>query len=200
MAAPLALPAAGASVGAGLARNRSAVKVGTGLVTAAGSMMVLALLATYINVRHNTQGGWPPAGNDLGNYEGVTCAITLIVSLFTMEWGVWAVRREERRQAYGALAVTAIFGIAFVNELIYATGKLGFGAADHPFGTLIYACFFAAGLLVTAATIYVLVATARYAGNQVDHERPQLVRAAGFFWHFAAFAWFAIFLTLYYFR
>jgi len=193
MAAPLALPAGGRS----LPKHRSGVKVATGMFMAAGTMLVAALVAAYLNIRHNTKTGWPPGGLYLSNYEGATCLVTMLLAGVTAEWTVWAVHREERRQAYGAFAATIALGIAFLNMLVFSATTFPFGAGDHPFGALVFSMYAVAGLIAIAAIIFMIVAFARFAGQQVDHERPEIVRAAAFFFQFSVAAWAGIFLTIF---
>ena len=80
--------------------------------------LVGALVAAYLNVR-GLLSPWPPKGVDLDNYLGTMLFITVLLSVVTAEWAVFALKRDNRRQAMNATGITIGLGVAFVNLLWY---------------------------------------------------------------------------------
>jgi cytochrome c oxidase subunit 3 len=186
----LALPA-------GSTRRESHVlNLGTLLLGGAGAMVFGALLAAYLHLR-GVAGQWPPEGVELDNYLGVMLLLTALLSAFTVEWAPYALKRGNQRQTLWALALTVGLGLAFLNLLWYAASQLGFGVADHAYGTLFYAAIIATGAQVVLGLGYVLVALVRTSGHQVVPGDHQLVRAAGWYWQWVNVCWLVAFTSLY---
>ena len=159
-------------------------------------MMVGGLVAAYLNVR-GLAGRWPPKGASLDNYMGTMLFLTLMLSMITVEWGVYAVRHDNRRQGLSALALTVGFGFAFINLLWYVGTQLHFGPADHSYGVLVYALLIAPGVIAAIGIGFLVVAIARIVGGQVTPGNPEVVRAAAWHWHVVTGAWLLAFLALY---
>ncbi len=170
--------------------------LGTLLLGGAGAMVFGGLLAAYLQLR-GVANRWPPQDVELDNYLGVMLFLTALLSAVTVEWAPYAIKRGNRRQTLWALALTLGLGLAFLNLLWYMASQLGFGVADHAFGTLIYA-----GVLATAAQVvvglgYVLVALVRTSGHQVVPGDHQLVRAAGWYWQWVNVCWLVVFTAFF---
>ena len=127
-------------------------------------------------------------------------SITLIMSAITVEWGVRALREGNRRQALSGLALTPLFGFAFLNLLWYLVSRLGFGPASHPYGTLVYAFVAVTVVNVTVGIAFLLLTMLRIAGHQVGQADPEVARAAGWYWHFVVVAWMVTYVALYVFQ
>jgi heme/copper-type cytochrome/quinol oxidase subunit 3 len=169
----------------------------TALLAGVAELMVVGgLVAAYLNVR-GLAGRWPPKGASLDNYLGTTLFLTLVLSIITVEWGVYAVRRDNRRQALSSLALTIGLGLAFINLLWYVGTQLHFGPADHSYGVLVYALLIAPGVVAAIGIAFLLVAVARTVGGQVTPSNPELVRAAAWHWHVVSAAWLLAFMALY---
>jgi cytochrome c oxidase subunit I+III len=167
------------------------------LLTGCATLMVFgAWLAAYLNVRALAS-QWPPDEVDLDNYLGVMLFVTMLLSAVTAEWAPFAVKRGNQRQALTAMATTIGLGVAFLNLAWYTWSRFGFGPADHTFGTLAWAGFAAAAVVVGLAIGFFAVALARTAGHQVVPGRHELVRAAAWYWQAAGLAWLVVFTGLY---
>ena len=169
------------------------------LVGCAVTMAFGAWLAAYINVRALAR-EWPPAEISLDNYLGVTLFITMLLSSVTAEWAPYALKRNNRRQAMVALAVTIGLGVAFLNLAWYTGSQFGFGPADNAHATLAWAGLVASAAMVALAMGFVAAALARAAGNQAVAGRHEVVRAAAWGWQVAVVAWLIVFTGLYVFQ
>jgi cytochrome c oxidase subunit 3 len=186
----LALPPAGRD------RPANLLTAATLIAGAAELMVIGGLVAAYLNVR-GLADRWPPKGVSLDNYLGTTLLITLGLTVITVEWAVYALRRGNRRQALSATALTAGLGLAFVNLLWYVGTQLGFGPADNSYAVLVYAQLIAVGVIAVIGLGFLLVALARSLGGQVSPGDPAVLRAAAWHWHVVSAAWLLVFTALY---
>jgi cytochrome c oxidase subunit 3 len=177
-------------------RESHVLNLGTLLLGAGGAMVFGGLLAAYLQLR-GVADVWPPKGVALDNYLGVTLFLTALLSAVTAEWAPYAIKRGNQRQTLCALALTLGLGFAVLNMLWYLASQLGFGIAEHPYATIVYAAIFATGAQVVIGLGYVLVALVRTAGHQVVPGDHQLVRAAGWYWQWVNVCWLVVFMALY---
>ena len=193
MSEQLALPAAG--------RDRPAhvLNLGVLLLGGAAAMVFAGLLAAYMHLRGSAS-AWPPKGVELDNYLGVTLLLTALMSSVTVEWAPYAIKRGNRRQTLWGLTLTLGLGLAFLNLLWYVGTQLGFGVADHAFGTVVYAAVIAMGVHVAVGLGFIVIAFARAAGHQVVTGDHQLVRAAAWYWQWVNVSWLVVFTGLYVFQ
>src|SRR5207247_10223655 len=64
--------------------------------------------------------------------------IILVISSFTCQMGVSAIRRDDRTGLTRAIGATLVLGIVFLIGQAYDYATLGFGLSDTPFGTTFY--------------------------------------------------------------
>src|SRR6186997_257636 len=101
------------------------------------------LFAAYFNLRANAA-QWPPEEfhDTLKILPFVGPAtILLILSSFTCQWAVWAIRRDDRTVFIRGMALTVILGIVFLLMQVtdYALlGSEGLTLASGTFGTTYY--------------------------------------------------------------
>ena len=181
---------------AGRNKPAHALSVAVLLAGVAELMTIGALVAAYLNVRGLAL-RWPPKGVALDNYLGTTLTITILMSVVTAEWSVYAVRHGNRRQSLSAQVLTLGFGAAFLNLLWYVGAKLGFGPADGSYAVLVYALLIAIGIVTAIGIGFLLVALARSVGGQVTPGDHTVARAAAFHWDVVAVGWLLVFLALY---
>jgi heme/copper-type cytochrome/quinol oxidase subunit 3 len=191
MTAPtLALPAAGTG------RPRRALGLTALLASAGGLMFFAALLGSYLHIRRHAGNSWPPEDTDLDNYLGNMLVITMLLSSVTVEWAASALRRGVPRQASTAYALTAGFGLAFVNLLWFAASRVGYGVTDHAYGTLVTVMAVVLGIVVGIGIGFVLLTLFRVLGAQVSAADPDQARAVGWYWQFTVVASVAVWFTV----
>lgn len=194
-ARPLALPGP-AGDGAPTEPSRRTVVLGVLLFVAAEAMVLGAMVAIYFAVKSGAP-RWPPRGVRLGIYLPLTVAITALMSAASARWALFAVRRNDQRNAVIALALTTLFAIAMVNAEWYALGRRGLGVGRHAYGSL-YATLIGFHIFHVLLSIPVLLVVAgrTLAGHfRMDDHEP--VRAASILWQFGNVVWMIVAVVLY---
>jgi cytochrome c oxidase subunit 3 len=177
------------------APRRNVALVGTMFAIAAGLMLMGALLASYFGARqvvHHSGKAWVPDGVSLPNVALFITYVTLLMSSFTAQWVVSAVKLDDRRQAYVAIGLTLLFGAAFINGLTFCWGQLLAGAGDGAFADRMFAVTGVHLILVIAAIVYFVVMAFRVLGGQFGPRNSEVVVGAVAFWHFIVFAGLAV--------
>ena len=194
---------------AGEADAQAAVQHGqSGMPTALLGMLLFiasevmffgGLFATYFNARASVPPGeWhPPAGGHLDiALAGVLTAL-LIASSFTMQFGVWAIRRGDNGALKMWTAITLVLGILFLAGQLYDYSQLGFGVGDGIFGTVFYTLTGFHGAHVFGGTIGLTIVLARSLRGQFSAQNHVAVEAVSMYWHFVDVVWIAVFTTIY---
>jgi len=177
--------------------------VGMLLFIASEVMFFGGLFAAYFNARAVSFGEWgPPAGAPELEILPIALPITLILvaSSFTMQFGVWAIRRGDQRAMRNWTLLTLVLGVTFLLGQVYDYTTLGFGLSDGSFGTVFYTLtgFHGAHVFGGAVGLTILVARARQ--GQFSRQNHVAVEAISIYWHFVDVVWIALFSTLYFLR
>ncbi len=165
-------------------------------------MFFAGLFAAYFNVRAAAP-VWPPAGNPhfaihhdvVPLVGGLT--LVLILSSVTMQVGIRAIQRDDRRGLVRALAVTLALGITFLIGQAYDYSQLGFGLSDGTFGTTFFTLTGFHGAHVLAGTIMIAVMLYRATAGQFSARHHDAVEATSLYWHFVDVVWILLFSILY---
>jgi len=184
-----ALPAAGGT------RPRNLIATGTALLCAGATTLFGALFAAYIELRARID-VWPPEDLEFDIYLGNMLVITMLLASLSAQWAVSAVKRDEHRQATVALAITAGFGVAFVNLLSFTAGRLHLPVDETAYAGVVAAMAALLGIVVLIAVGFAITTAIRVKGEQVAASEPDLARANAWFWHYATLVtivvWFAV--------
>lgn len=121
----------------------------------------------------------------------------LILSSFTIQWGVVQIRKGNRTGLIWALFVSLTLGIVFLCLQMYDYSQLSFGAGDTVFGTTFYTLTGFHGAHVAGGCIFMAIVLVRSMGGQFSAEHHEAVEAASMYWHFVDIVWIALFTTLY---
>ncbi|MGH2358666.1 MAG: cytochrome c oxidase subunit 3 [Candidatus Limnocylindria bacterium] len=181
----------------------STALLGMLLFIASEVMFFGGLFAAYFNARAQAVGPWePPAGAPPLEILPIPLPLTIILvtSSFTMQFGVWAIRRGDKRRLTAWVALTLALGITFVIGQIYDYTTLGFGIADGIFGTTFYTLTGFHGAHVFGGTVGLTILLARSLRGQFSARNHIAVEAISFYWHFVDVVWIALFSTLYFLR
>ena len=190
MASPtLALPSAGGT------KPRGVVTMAALFAVAAGTMLFGGLIGAYLHMRRLTD-AFPPGDAEIDQYWGNLMAITMVLSSVTVEWGVLALRRGERKQAIAGFALTVGLGCAFLNLLSFAASRVEFDAVSHPYGMIVVAMAMVLGIVVGLAVALVTLTLFRAAGRQLLEPDAEMPRAAAIVWQFAVLASVAVWYTV----
>ena len=166
-------------------------------------MFFSGLFAAYFNVRANASGGWPPEefSHTLQIFPLVGPAtVLLILSSFTCQFGVWAIRRGDRVAFIRNFAVTVVIGVVFL--IMQATdysvlGAEGLTLSSGTFGTTYYTLTGFHGAHVFGGVIMLAVVLYRGLAGQFSPKHHDAVEAASLYWHFVDVVWILLFSLLY---
>jgi cytochrome c oxidase subunit III len=165
-------------------------------------MFFSGLFAAYFTVRAGAP-IWPPLDFrdklHILPYVG-PATVLLIISSFTCQLGVWAIRRDDRRGMVRSISLTVLLGAVFLvlqgidYSLLYADGvRLDSGA----FGTTYYTLTGFHGAHVLGGVIMLSVVLYRGMAGQFSARHHDMVEATSLYWHFVDVVWILLFSTLY---
>jgi cytochrome c oxidase subunit 3 len=172
--------------------------VGMLLFIASEVMFFGGLFATYFNARASSAGGWhPPEGGHLDLPLAAVLTAILVASSFTMQFGVWAIRRGDQGKLRLWTAITLGLGILFLAGQLYDYSQLGFGLADGVFGTVFYTLTGFHGAHVFGGVVGLTIVLARATRGQFSGRNHVAVEAVSMYWHFVDVVWIFVFSTIY---
>jgi heme/copper-type cytochrome/quinol oxidase subunit 3 len=177
-------------------RARGVSNVATALFVAGDAMVLFALVAALYALRAESF-VWPPKAALLGTYLPSMIAGTMIMSAVTIQWAVWAIRRDDQRTALAALGITIFFAVAILNGQWYELAHLKFDVGAHFYGTFVYVLtgYHMAHVVVGIVMLLaVLVRTTSGEFTDVDHDT---ITAAAIFWQFVNVAGLIVFAVLF---
>ena len=175
--------------------------VGTAFAVAAMLMAFAALIGIYLTERSTTifsGTAWIPDGVVIPLNQPNVMLFALISSSITIQWAVDAARRDDRQQAYLALAITGIFGIAVINMGAYLYSVMGLDmsvASITP--VLIYTITGAHLLVLAGAILFTGLMAFRALGGQYTSRQYDGLSAAALFWHAQVVVFLAIWYAIY---
>ncbi len=173
--------------------------VGMLLFIASEVMFFGGLFATYFNARASAPGVWgPPEGaHELDLPLAAVLTAILVASSFTMQFGVWAIRRGDAGKLRMWTAITLVLGILFLTGQLYDYSQLGFGISDGVFGTVFYTLTGFHGAHVFGGVVGLTIVLARTMRGQFSPRNHVAVEAVSMYWHFVDVVWIGVFSTIY---
>jgi len=173
--------------------------VGMLLFIASEVMFFSGLFATYFNARATSPGEWgPPAGaHELDLPLAAVLTAILVASSFTMQFGVWAIRRGDIGKLKLWTAMTLGLGVLFLTGQLYDYSVLGFGIGDGVFGTVFYTLTGFHGAHVFGGAVGLTIVLARALRGQFSARNHVAVEAVSMYWHFVDVVWIGLFSIIY---
>ena len=199
----LAEPAALAFAPAPLPRRPRQLLVGAGFATAGVLMYFGALFGIYLSERSdflkaNPGQSWIPSSADLQLTAPSMIFWTLLLSLVTMQWCIFAAVRNDRRHLLLAVLVTGFFGIAVINQMAFIFVQMGLVIDDGSLAApLIYTLCGSFIALVAAALISLVVAAFRSLGGQSIRLAADGFSATAMLWYAMSFIYFILWLAIF---
>lgn len=196
MATPmLSLPSAG-STGTNVEGRRNSLPLGVAVAGAGVATLVGGLIAAYLALK-SAPGDFIPEGTSFDNYTAATLLITMLMSMVTVEWGLYGIRKNFRGQALFAFGITTLLGVAFLNALYYLITQLPFEPGASAYGGVVTAMLVVSFGVTTVGLLAVILTWFRAMGHQLTTDNLQVGRAGALLWHVAAVAWIAVYYTVY---
>jgi cytochrome c oxidase subunit 3 len=174
--------------------------VGMLLFIASEVMFFGGLFATYFNARASVAPGtWgPPEGaHELDLPLAAVLTAILVSSSFTMQFGVWAIRRGDIGKLKLWTGITLALGALFLAGQLYDYSVLGFGISDGVFGTTFYTLTGFHGAHVFGGVVGLTIVLARAIRGQFSARNHVAVEAVSMYWHFVDVVWIGVFSTIY---
>lgn len=174
--------------------------VATALAVASSAMAMSGLLAVYLFLR-SASGGltstWLPVGVVIPETPGAMALATIVLSAFSVQWAVYAIARDDRRNTYVALGLSLLLGVAFINMMAFVYQRIELPIADTTYAVLFYAITGTQLVMFGAAMVYLGVAAFRALGGAYSSRQPEGVAAAALYWHFTIAAFVAVWAILF---
>ena len=176
--------------------RRGTTTIGTMLFVTADAMVLAAICAVYFAIKEGSA-AWPPRGVQVGTYIPTMITITAVMSAFSVQWGLFAARRNDGRNAAMALGLTLFLGLSIANLEWLTFVRSGFGFDDHTYGTLydILVGYHLVHLL--AAVVVLLVLAFRTMAGHFSQDRHDALRAGAVFWQYSNIVWFLVVSVLF---
>jgi heme/copper-type cytochrome/quinol oxidase subunit 3 len=166
-----------------VAAPRGVSNVATALFVAGDFMALCGLVAALYALRAEAF-VWPPKGVSLGTYLPSMIAITIVLASVSIQWAVWAIRRNDQRTCLAALGLTLFFALAIINGQWYELAHLNFDVGAHSYGTFVYVLTGFHMVHVMAAIVVLGVVLGRTTGGEFSADDHDSITAAAIFWQF----------------
>jgi heme/copper-type cytochrome/quinol oxidase subunit 3 len=174
--------------------------VGTAFAAAGMLMLFAGMLGVYLTRRSEALlagDTWLPEGVDVQLTQPTMMLATLVLSVFSIQWAVYAASRDDKVNTYLSLGLTFVFGIAFVNMASYNYSTMGFDVAASPQAVLVYAITGANIAMVVLAMVFVALMAFRALGGQQTSRAHDGISSAALFWHANVLVFSVIWLAIY---
>ena len=174
--------------------------LGMVLFIASEVMFFGGLFGAYFTIR-SAATLWPPEGTPhLETWYAAVLTTILVASSVTMQFGVWAIRKNDQRRLILWLAVSLLLGLLFLigqgNEyrtLIHEGMTLSSGV----FGSTFYTLTGFHGAHVAGGAAFILIVLLRARSGQFTARYHDTVEMASYYWHFVDVVWLGLFSTIY---
>jgi cytochrome c oxidase subunit 3 len=174
--------------------------LGMVLFIASEVMFFGGLFGAYFTIR-SAATQWPPEGTPhLETWYAAVLTAILVSSSVTMQFGVWAIRKNDQRKLILWLAASLLLGAIFLagqaNEyrtLIHEGMTLSSGV----FGSTFYTLTGFHGAHVAGGAAFILIVLLRARSGQFTARYHDTVEMASYYWHFVDVVWLGLFSTIY---
>jgi heme/copper-type cytochrome/quinol oxidase subunit 3 len=168
---------------AALPRPRTLL-VGTVFAIVACGMFFAGAFGVYLKLRNDalTSGGTWLKANQISLVPGGMMMVTSAMSVITMAWAVQAIRNDDRRNAYLALGITLLFGVANINQQVFYYHDMKLTVKDEVSNLLIDVITGAHVAMLIGAMVFVALAAFRALAGQYTSRQSDGIQAAFYFW------------------
>jgi cytochrome c oxidase subunit 3 len=174
--------------------------LGMVLFIASEVMFFGGLFGAYFTIR-SAATQWPPEGTPhLSTAYAAVLTTILVSSSVTMQFGVWAIRKNDSRRLILWLAVSLLLGLCFLGGQAYEYSKLigeGLTLSSGVFGSTFYTLTGFHGAHVAGGAAFILIVLLRARSGQFTARYHDTVEMASYYWHFVDVVWLGLFSTIY---
>jgi cytochrome c oxidase subunit 3 len=175
--------------------------VATALTCAGVGMLFAGMLAVWIALRDaagGTSAAWLPKGIVLPGVAANMMLIIMAGASVMVQWAVYAMANDNRRDTVVAAALVVIFGVAVFNAQAYIYQQIGVGVNTR-YGALFFSVTGAFLVALVAGMIMAVIVVFRSLGGRYTSKRHEGISALALYWHFltAVFAgvWFVVYVV-----
>ena len=175
--------------------------VATALSCAGVGMLFAGMLAVWIALRDAAGGtttAWLPKGVLIPGVAANMMLIIMAGASVMVQWAVYAIARDNRRDTVVAAALTVIFGVAVFNAQAYIYQQVKVGV-DTRYGALFFSVTGAFLVALVGGMIMAVIVVFRSLGGRYSSRRHEGISALALYWHFltAVFAgvWFVVYVV-----
>ena len=176
--------------------------VGAALAGTAGAMTIFTMVSIYLARRSdvlNRGETWLPRGSQIPLPQPNMMFLTLLMSCVTLAWAASALRREDKQNAYIALAITTLMAFAYVVQASYLF-TLSEIPVNAPRGQGVLFWAISGGHLAMVLAGLVFFALMSFRALSGNFRRiPDGITAVGIYWYITvgvyAVIWYAVYIT-----
>ncbi|HEX7148325.1 MAG TPA: heme-copper oxidase subunit III [Actinomycetota bacterium] len=174
--------------------------LGMVLFIASEIMFFGGLFGAYFTIR-SAATQWPPPDTPhlSAPYAAILTTI-LVTSSVTMQFGVWAIRKNNQRRLVLWLAISLLLGATFLclQALEYANLiEEGLTLSSGVYGSTFYTLTGFHGAHVAGGAAFILIVLLRARSGQFTARYHDTVEMASYYWHFVDVVWLGLFSTIY---
>lgn len=169
--------------------------VATALAIAASAMVMGGMLAIYLFLRSaagGTTADWLPSGVVIPEVPVNMAWTTILMTVITVQWAVYAIARDDRRNTYVALGLSLLLGLAFVNMMVFVYQRVELPIAGTQYAVLFYAITGTQLAMFAGAAVYLGVTAFKALGGEYSSKQSEGMAAAAAYWYFTVVAFSAI--------
>lgn len=173
--------------------------VGTLLGAAALVMTYVGILGVYLALRADAEGAWLPDNVTIPLSPPTMMTVTLLLSVVALHWAQASLRNDDRINAYVALGLTLLLGLAFINSAVYLFTQMGAAIAASTAELLLFVIggFHIASIIL--GLVFVALMAFRTLGGQYSGRDNEGLSAAVVLWDAAVVcylvSWYAVYIT-----
>lgn len=159
--------------------------IATSLTCAAVLVGYAGLTGYYASRRSAVVAGgepWLPDGVSIPLTQPNFMLLTMAFSVVSVLWAVWAIRADDRSQAYIAFGLTLVFGFAQIAQTAYLLTLMELPASAGEQGVLIYSMIGIQLGLTAVAMGYLVAMAIRTLGGDYSAKDYEGVLSATIFW------------------
>ena len=174
--------------------------LGMVLFIASEVMFFGGLFGAYFTIR-SAATQWPPEDTPhLSTFYAAILTTILVTSSVTMQFGVWAIRKNDSRKLILWLAVSLLLGLCFLTGQALEYANLieeGMTLSSGVFGSTFYTLTGFHGAHVAGGAAFILIVLLRARSGQFTARYHDTVEMASYYWHFVDVVWLGLFSTIY---
>lgn len=186
---------------------RRQLLVGTGVVSAAGALLIGGMLSVWLRfrdaapLRASSDGlkqikDWMPKDMAMAEVLTNVAFATVVIACVMAQWAAYSSRRNDSRHTSMALGMTLLMGVAFINALVAVYPEMEIVLTDGAYQTMFYAITGTLIALIAVGMAFTLAALFKSAGGRASNS--DLMNAHALYWYFLAAAyaavWFVVFV------